>query len=190
VFTVLIQVVALAYAGFVALVTACVAGRLALTWACRAGVPAARPDGLGATVAGTVRPAAPWLVTLAALAATAFLGLTCDLGVWTGQTSAQDAPEHFGGMVTGAAIILDEAYYAKDYSAFLTPGPGEWIAGPLPAFAMLPLGLLAGLVAALALLRRARRRLGGITGDVLGALVETATAGTLVACAVFSAALC
>src|SRR5215468_5679830 len=29
-------------------------GRLATTWACRAGVPAARSDGLGALVAGTV----------------------------------------------------------------------------------------------------------------------------------------
>ncbi|MGP3962577.1 adenosylcobinamide-GDP ribazoletransferase [Nonomuraea sp. 3N208] len=144
VFTLLVQVAALAEAGFAALVTACVAGRLALTWACRASVPAARPDGLGATVAGTVRPSAPWLVTLAALLASAAFGLSIDCRVWDG----------------GSRPGLD-----------------------LPAFLALPLGLLTGLAAALLLLRRARRRLGGITGDVLGALVETATAATLVACA-------
>ncbi|MFG1701683.1 adenosylcobinamide-GDP ribazoletransferase [Nonomuraea sp. M3C6] len=130
VFTLVIQVAALAEAGYPALVAACVAGRLALTWACRASVPAARPGGLGAMVAGTVRPSAPWLATLAALLATAALGLA-----------------------TG-------------------PGPGF----------VLPLGLLAGLGVALLLLRHAGRRLGGVTGDVLGALVETATAAALVVC--------
>ncbi|GAA3209430.1 adenosylcobinamide-GDP ribazoletransferase [Nonomuraea helvata] len=127
VLTLLIQVVAAAEAGFAAFVTACVAGRLALTWACRAGVPAARSDGLGAMVAGTVRRPTAWLVTLAALLAVA-------------------AP------------------------------PG--VSAPYGVF-VLPLGLLAGLGAALLLLRHARRRLGGITGDVLGALVETAVAATL-----------
>jgi len=59
VLTLLIQVAALAQAyarghGPAALVTATVAGRLALTVACRRGVPAARAEGLGALVAGTV----------------------------------------------------------------------------------------------------------------------------------------
>ncbi|MFG3440616.1 adenosylcobinamide-GDP ribazoletransferase [Nonomuraea sp. NPDC047897] len=125
-----------------ALVTACVAGRLALTWACRAGVPAARPEGLGAMVAGTVRPAAAWLATLAALAATSLAGLTA--------TRFPLAP---------ASLV--------------------------PAL-VLPLSLLVGLGAALLLLARARRRLGGITGDVLGALVETATAAALVTCALLA----
>ena len=58
-FVVLIQIGALttaiaAHRGTVALVTAAMAGRLAATLAC-VGVPAARPDGLGAMVAGTVR---------------------------------------------------------------------------------------------------------------------------------------
>lgn len=45
-------------------------GRLAVTWACRRGIPAARPDGLGALVAGTVPAGAAlaWTVALAALA--------------------------------------------------------------------------------------------------------------------------
>ncbi|WP_396454477.1 adenosylcobinamide-GDP ribazoletransferase [Actinomadura sp.] len=40
--------------------------------------------------------------------------------------------------------------------------------------------MLAGLAAALVLLRHAVRRLGGVTGDVLGALVETAGTAALV----------
>jgi len=134
--TLLVQAAALAEAGPAALVTACVAGRLTLTWACRAGVPAARPGGLGALVAGTVRTGAAWLVTLAALVA---------------------------ALVAGALGLAPSA------SPFV-----------------LALALAAGLGAALLLLRHAVRRLGGITGDVLGALVETATATTLTACAILA----
>ncbi|MCU1692648.1 MAG: adenosylcobinamide-GDP ribazoletransferase, partial [Frankiales bacterium] len=46
---------------------------------------------------------------------------------------------------------------------------------PRPALA-----LLAGLLAARLLRRHAVRRLGGVTGDVLGALVETTTTVVLV----------
>ena len=53
-----------------AVVVAAATGRLAITWACRRGVPAARPDGLGALVAGTVGPV-PLAVATAAVAATA-----------------------------------------------------------------------------------------------------------------------
>jgi adenosylcobinamide-GDP ribazoletransferase len=136
IFTVLIQVAALAHAaargdgpGAVALVTAVVTGRLALTWACRRGVPAARPAGLGALVAGTVSPAVPAITTVLVLAATA----------------ATTAP------------------------GWTQPG---WI---------LPLAVVAGLAVAHALQRHAVRRLGGITGDVLGALAEVTTTVVLVA---------
>ena len=74
--TLLIQVAALSQAesaghgrGPAALIAAVVTGRLALTWACRRGVPAARPDGLGALVAESVRPAIPAAITVATLAA-------------------------------------------------------------------------------------------------------------------------
>jgi adenosylcobinamide-GDP ribazoletransferase len=40
--------------GAAAVVVSAITGRLALTWAARTGVPAARPEGLGATVAGVV----------------------------------------------------------------------------------------------------------------------------------------
>lgn len=142
--TLLVQVAALsevtsAGAGPAALITACAAGRLALTWACRTGVPAARPDGLGTMVAGTVRRGPALAVTALVLLGTAPLALTYEIGAGSG----------------------------------LVPG----VLGP-------PLAVLAGLSAAWALRRRAVRRLGGITGDVLGALVEIATATALVVYAV------
>src|SRR6266704_1793671 len=119
VLTVLLQVTALARAdalgrGVTAVIAAAVTGRLAVTWACRHGVPAARHEGLGALVAGTVHPAAP---------------------------AAASAAAPFG-----------------------------WI---------FILAIVAGLAAPAALTWLAVRRLGGITGDVLGALTEIATAACL-----------
>jgi adenosylcobinamide-GDP ribazoletransferase len=52
--TLLIQAGALTAVGPAAVVAAWAAGRLAIPLACRRGVPAARPEGLGALVAGTV----------------------------------------------------------------------------------------------------------------------------------------
>jgi adenosylcobinamide-GDP ribazoletransferase len=133
VLTLVIQVGALAHAeaagggrGPAALIAAAVTGRLALTWACRRGVAAARREGLGALVAGTVRPVLAVGITLIVLAAAVS-------AVRTGFT--------------------------------------------------LPLAVVAGLAAAFVLQRHAVRRLGGITGDVLGALIETAATVTLVVAA-------
>ncbi len=99
-------------------------GRAAATWACRRGVPAARPGGLGALVAGTVPP-------LAALTATVVLA-------------------------AGALLAVPER---------------PWLG---PVAVVVALGVVA------LLLRHARRRLGGVTGDLLGAAVEVATTITLV----------
>jgi adenosylcobinamide-GDP ribazoletransferase len=139
VLTLLIQVAALAHAeaagdgrGPAALIASVVTGRMALTWACRRGVSAARQEGLGAQVAGTVRPAIPAAITGAALAAAA------------------------AAVAVSAAVIKE---------------PLGW---------SLPLAIAAGLAAGLVLQRRAVSRLGGITGDVLGAIIETATTVTLV----------
>ena len=52
-----------------------------------------------------------------------------------------------------------------------------------PLGCTLPLAVVAGLAAAFVLQRHAVRRLGGITGDVLGALIETAATVTLVVAA-------
>jgi adenosylcobinamide-GDP ribazoletransferase len=136
VLTLVIQVGALAHAeaagggrGPAALIAAAVTGRLALTWACRRGVAAARQEGLGALVAGTVRPVLAAGITLIVLAAAVSV-------VRTG----------FTGFT-------------------------------------LPLAVVAGLAAAFVLQRHAVRRLGGITGDVLGALIETAATVTMVVAA-------
>ncbi|MFP5336801.1 MAG: adenosylcobinamide-GDP ribazoletransferase [Actinomycetes bacterium] len=101
--------------------TACVAvlgSRAVLAGACARGVPAARPEGLGSTVAGTVP-----------------------------RTAA----------VAVAAVVVAVA-----------------------AVAGLPVAVLAGWVAAAVVVARCVRRLGGVTGDVLGAAVETALTATLV----------
>ncbi|MBB6119283.1 adenosylcobinamide-GDP ribazoletransferase [Nocardiopsis algeriensis] len=110
------------------------AGRLAVLLACTPRTPPARPDGLGALVAGTVGPAR----AAAACAGTAVLCLA------------------------GLAV---------------SPGFAAACAGAAAA----------GILVAVLLLRRAVRRLGGVTGDVLGALAESAATAALVVAAGASA---
>jgi adenosylcobinamide-GDP ribazoletransferase len=115
-------------------VLAVVTSRLALPLVCSRGVPAARPDGLGSTVAGSVSP----------------LGLL-------------------------AAVLLAAAAVAVAAAVSAPAGDRE------PTFAVLAVAavvvplLLAGLLAL-----RCVRRLGGVTGDVLGACVEVAFTASLV----------
>jgi adenosylcobinamide-GDP ribazoletransferase len=106
-------------AALTGVVAATATGRAAATWACRRGVPAARPGGLGALVAGTVGTAA---------------------------------------LAVGTAAVAALAVPAV---------PGRPWQGPV--------AVLAALAVALLLQRHAVRRLGGITGDVLGAAVEVTT---------------
>ena len=112
-------------------VTATVAGILVSRWVlavcCTRGVPSARPEGLGATVAGSIR--LPWTVVTICAAA-------------------------------GLAI--------------LAPGL-DWWRGPV--------AVAAGFAAAGLVLWRCTARLGGITGDVLGACVEIAAAAAWLALA-------
>lgn len=104
-------------AALVAVVVA--VSRTGLLLACRAGVPAARPEGLGATVAGSVQPA---------LAAT-------------------------GGLVSALVLVGAVAMIGRPW----------WIG---------VLAVLVGAAVGYGMVRLAVRRLGGITGDVLGAVVE------------------
>ncbi|MBA2948540.1 adenosylcobinamide-GDP ribazoletransferase [Streptomyces himalayensis] len=113
--------------GAVAAAVSATAARLALTLAARTGVPAARPDGLGAAVAGTVPVRGALLVTATVVCAAAGAGALF---------GAHDA-------IRGAAAVL---------------------------FAC---------AAAELLLRHCTRRLGGVTGDVFGALAETAATAAL-----------
>ncbi|MER5420794.1 adenosylcobinamide-GDP ribazoletransferase [Streptosporangium roseum] len=193
IFTLLAQVAALsevtaAGAGPIALFTACVAGRLALTWACRAGVPSARPGGLGAMVAGTVRRGPALAVTALMLALPAVLTLLASIGAFSPVLPAFSGASDGLGLFayvspgdSGAAgeVMISEAYRTVDGAAAGPDSgrPSSSLWGPCVA-------VLAGLLAAWALRRRAVRRLGGITGDVLGALVEIAMATTLVVYAV------
>jgi adenosylcobinamide-GDP ribazoletransferase len=121
---VLVQSLTLASAPFLAVVTGFAAGRLAVTLACTRGIPAARSDGLGSFVAGSVP------------------------------------------RVAASAIAIAVAVLA----VFAIPGrPWQGL-----------LAVAAALLVVLVLLRHVVRRLGGITGDVLGFLVETVTCVVLI----------
>ena len=106
--------------GWQSVLIAVAVSRLTLPWACRAGIPAARPEGLGALVAGTVR-----------------LGPALAISV----------------LVAAGSVVL-----------------------------LLPSGIAAVVAAVGAgslVVAAARRKLGGITGDVLGCAVELAFAAAL-----------
>ncbi|MEW2302760.1 adenosylcobinamide-GDP ribazoletransferase [Streptomyces sp. NPDC006655] len=129
------QVAALAQAfgdgwarGAVAAVVSATVARLALTLGAVAGVPAARPEGLGAAVAGVVPKAAASVVTVVVMAAAA-----------------------------GAGALI---------------GAGESLRALL--------AVVAAEAATDGALRHCRRRFGGITGDVFGALAEVAATVALV----------
>ncbi|BEP15357.1 adenosylcobinamide-GDP ribazoletransferase [Acidothermaceae bacterium B102] len=119
----------------VALLVAFATGRLAVTWACTPRTPAARPEGLGALVAGTTSARTAALLTTVAAIAAATGGAWCD-----------------GHHLEGAARAV---------AAVVVP-----------------------LAVAHAVRAHAVRRFGGITGDVLGALVEIATTVSLLTMAI------
>jgi adenosylcobinamide-GDP ribazoletransferase len=113
--------------GGVLAAAAVMASRVALTSCCTRGVPTARPDGLGGTVAGSV----PVLATV----------------VWW----------------TAAAVGLTFAAHVAHV------GIGHGMLAVLVAFHVV-----------IALILRVRSRIGGVTGDVMGAAVELALAALLV----------
>jgi adenosylcobinamide-GDP ribazoletransferase len=112
--TLLIQAAAVAALSPWTLVAAWAAGRLAITLACRRGVPPARPNGLGALVAGTVP------VPVAIVVAVVVAAATVPAGLWQGPVAVAVAAlatlllvrhttRRFGGLtgdVIGAATEL------------------------------------------------------------------------------------
>ena len=84
-------------------------------------------------------------------------------------------PDGLGAVVASTVPLLAALAWAIAGLAF-----GAWLLGITGA-----LGVVIGLCAGTAVLMIARRRLGGITGDVLGATIEISIAATLVAVALF-----
>ncbi len=120
--------------GVVALFLALVVSRLALPLLCSRGMSAARPDGLGQVVAGSVG---------------------------RGQLAL--------AAVLAVVVLLPVSLLSLGL---------DGVAGPVLVKACVVSAL--GLVAAVLLARRAVRRLGGVTGDVLGAAVEVTFTTVLV----------
>lgn len=98
---------------------------------------------------------------------------------WACRTGVPTARrEGLGAMVAGS---VSTRAVASLTAVVMAAGAGLAVAGVIrPA---VPAGAVAGLVAAWLLRRHAIRRLGGITGDVLGAVAETATTVCLVVAA-------
>ena len=144
--------------GFIAVLAAAAAGRCAVPVACTPSVPPARPEGLGAWVAGSVRrrtAAAVCAVTALVAAGLCFIpGVATDFGqLLPGLSGAAPGTAPPTGSLLTATV--------------LTPAVLAALSVPV------------ALAAALLLLRRCVRRFGGITGDVLGALTETGTTAAL-----------
>ncbi|MEU5881633.1 adenosylcobinamide-GDP ribazoletransferase [Spirillospora sp. NPDC047279] len=114
-------------------------------------------------------PYAPVAVLVAAVAGRLALPWACREPVPSarpgglGALVAGTVPTRAAAAVTGAVLLAALA-------AGLATGRAPFTVG----------AVLAGLGAALLLLRHATRRLGGITGDVMGALVETSTTTALI----------
>jgi cobalamin synthase len=89
------------------------------------------------------------------------------------------AGSSLGAMVKGT---VSAAWFASSALVLLALLAVATI-GDVRATASLAGSAIAGLLAAELLYRRARRRLGGVTGDVMGALGETATAVALLVAA-------
>jgi adenosylcobinamide-GDP ribazoletransferase len=119
---------------------------------------------------------APGWPGAAALAVAAVTGRTAVV-LATGPGSPAARPDGFGALVAGATTARARmAAAAALLAAAALAGTAAW--GWRPAVRGV-IAVLAGLVAGGLLRRFARRRLGGVTGDVFGALIEVATATVL-----------
>jgi adenosylcobinamide-GDP ribazoletransferase len=106
--------------GWQAILIGVVASRLTLPWSCRTTIPSARPDGLGAMVASTVRPLTTYALTLLTILFALALALLTDdsivdagvavvAGVVVGVLLTRRAHRTLGGITgdtLGAAVEL------------------------------------------------------------------------------------
>lgn len=109
---------------------------------------------------------------VAGLAARAALTLACRAGVPAARA------EGLGAAVAGS-VPRGSAAAVAGVTVAVAAGAGVLLAGGTGAVAFAAATLLAGCAAEI-LLRRCRRRFGGVTGDVFGALSETAATTLLV----------
>jgi adenosylcobinamide-GDP ribazoletransferase len=129
------------------------------------------------TALATVAPGWP---DAAALAVAAVTGRTVVV-LATGPGSPPARPDGFGALVAGATTTRARVTAAAALLAVTAAAAGAaW--GAYPALRAV-IAVLAGLCAGELLRRLARRRLGGMTGDVFGALVEVSSAVMLLALA-------
>lgn len=155
--------------GWQAVLIAGTASRLTLPWSCRTSVPSARPDGLGAMVAGTVRPYAAALVTLVTITGAAVLGWLTSRASYHGWVAY--SPKGSDGQIWGSSSQVEHS------DVWLT----RWIGAPTLTVTVVgsAAAVLVAVLLAFAATRRARSALGGVTGDTLGATVEIALPMTL-----------
>jgi len=142
--------------------------------------PEVGPFGVVAIVLALAVPAAclaalsarPWWAVLAGVAAAVGCGrLAASFACRRGVPAARGSG--LGALVAGTTGAVELALGVLGVAAVaIAAVPGRPYQGPL--------AVVAALAASVGLVAHARRRLGGITGDVLGACVEIATATTLI----------
>lgn len=166
--------------GWQAMLIAGIASRLTLPWSCRTSIPSARPDGLGAMVAGTVRPYAAGLVTLVGIAIAAVLGWLTSRAVIHGWIAIEGGPPTYSNSYP---TIRGTDTFSNQPLGAVSADSGRWLAPGIPPLEITVLGsaaaVLIAVLLAFAITRRTRKSLGGITGDTLGATVELALPLTL-----------
>jgi adenosylcobinamide-GDP ribazoletransferase len=122
-------------------------------------------------------------VAAAALLAAAVTGRVAVV-LATGPGSPAARPDGLGALVAGATSIVERAGIAAVLMAAAAAG-GAALGGTALAWRGV-VAVLAGLLVADLLRRAARRTVGGLTGDVYGALIEAGTTATLLALALAS----
>jgi adenosylcobinamide-GDP ribazoletransferase len=132
------------------------------------------------TALATVRPGWPGAAALAAAVVTGRVAVV----LATGPGSPPARPDGFGALVAGSTTSL--ARITAGAALLVAVAGAADLAWGLPGAVRGVTAVLAGLLVADLLRRIARRHLGGLTGDVYGALTEVSTAAVLLALALLA----